>query len=162
MYNFDLETALKYAEFTNDFEKVASDKGEVFLDYDNKVHNNITDSVKSSLVKAVGKNVEYHASQILTGLKIVDKLIDGHIEYLKQKKPIDRTSEGYLFVFGLRKDGVDWSTEVFYKDENEVHNVYKAFYFLTVVVEPNEYTPDDEINVTMSLFRDRNFCNEIR
>ena len=164
MFNFNLLTASDYNEFTTNFEEIATDKGEIIKDFDRKARIDINDSsVMTNLIKAVGKNVDHFASDLLVDLRKVNQLIEKRRQHfednvLKMERIID------VFKFGLRESGVDGNEEIqcrFADSDFNPFKTYKAMYYLVVTTNPCKYT-NNRIDITMSLFRDKNFYEEVR
>lgn len=157
MREFDIETAAKYCDFEENYELVAMDKGEIIQDINGTVLYINDSSVKTHLIQAVGKNVKAYASDVLIDLKKVDEFLE------EKRKRFVKNRTVTLFKFGLRDMGVDGNAEM----QSRMHSgeiyckAYKAVYDLVITVEPCKYT-NNRLDITMSLFRDKIFYEEVR
>ena len=161
MREFDMEMAAKYNDFTENYELVAVDKGEVVQDWNGTTLYINDSSVKTRLIQAVGKNVKAFASDVLIDLKKVDAFLEERKKVYAESSVRNRTVT--LFKFGLRDMGVDGNAEILARMHNgeDYYKAYKAVYDLVITIEPCKYT-NNRLDIKMSLFRDKIFYEEVR
>ena len=158
---FDINVAKGFYDFKSNYELVGHATGEIINDR-GKITVTINDShIKTKIIKAVGQNVDVYASDVLDDLK----RSDGAIERAKHRliKGNVKNSVSELFTMGLRGLGVDNGIQMAVRisQGEDYHKVYNAVYHLVITTAPCEL--DYALDITMDLFRDKNFNDkEIR
>lgn len=152
---FDINVAKGFYDFKSNYELVGHATGEIINDR-GKITVTINDSsIKTKIIKAVGRNVELFASDVLYDLK----RIDGAIERAKQRlvEGDVKNSVSELFAIGLRGSGVDNISEMAVRisQREDYYKVYNAVYYLLITTTPCEL--EYAVDITMDLFRDKNF-----
>ena len=152
---FDTNVAKGFYDFDSNYELVDHVTGEIINDR-GKIIVTINDShIKTNIIKAVGRNVDAYASDVLYDLKRIDEAIERAKQRLIKGGVKNSVSE--LFTMGLRSLGVDSGIEtaVRISQGEDYYKVYNAVYHLVITTAPCEL--EYALDITMDLFRDKNF-----